>query len=1394
MPVKQIDRIEVLDSMIPSLEADTLNSCEIQALVFNNNQLQHVSEKIFSSAEGRNPNFPPALRLNTVLITGSNLEGVDLPWRAIFRADSRKGWWVSSAFRNDLLSAIQIYADDSDWLRRAVSIRRPQKEFIIRLQKANYQQIPPSPEKLIRNVKAVFPSFSPLLCLFSGRSPRNGGRKSSKICCRPAGRLVRAIKETACFATTSRSLSWIMGENVNVDSHRMGLVEFTVLRRKASKINTNAPPVPPRPTLTVSSLDTLVSLDLSYNRLDVVPFPTLKDLKSLHWLNLHGNQIASINGDWSHMKSSLNTLFIGHNDITEIADTSPHNVHSGIRQLKYLTWLNADSNRIHKIHKHSLPSSLKTASFAYNLIENFPLDIIANMPHLEWLYLRGNHIRSIPEHTFGRKFWIQKIDLNQNYLTTFPARPFNGSIFVRDVFLAMNEFEVVAANSFSGLDCRRIVFSYNQIGDIEEAAFQGVLSTLEYLDLDHNRLRTIPMAITQLLALRFLYLSFNYLSDLPVGYLDSFRESLKALSLGGNRFYKIPSDGLRNCSKISYFNAASNQISGISLEDFSEWGRSVQVLNINNNRITTLSANVFMEMPKLKELSISYNPLRNVDLQAFGGLANLETLELSSSFERDDLPYEAFKDLSKLKYLYLDHNSFHEIKPSSFDSLRDLEYLNLDSNKVESLPVSLFKPSIHTKLSTAVLSNNELSVLESGSFELLESLEVIWLDGNKIRDIQKDAFADLPKASMIFLRNNQLVSIQQGAFSNLPLLRRLDLQRNQLTRLSLSYFSNLSTPLSVNCSFNQLTTCTGSKVMANLEELDLRGNKLAAVPPCLQLSPLLRKLVLDSNSLVALKMDSFSKLAALEQLGLHKNALAHLDLGAFSGLQSLQTLDLSENSISYLHNGQFSVAPKLRVLNLRGNSLTYLPREVFSNTQLEFLDISYNSLSVVPRESLSDIGLTLRHLSLQSNVLEHIDVTSFPDVPFMNHLDMSRNKLTILPDNVFTQLSWLQYLDLSSNPLRANFKELFHYAQNLKHLNLANTGLDTTPDFPLPDLVHLNLSFNNLQDIDKHSFRGLGKLKSLVLSHCNLGSVPSHLWTFLGSLRDLDLSFNPITGITVESFQGLKALQTLNIQHLKQLAQFDSKAFSHLRILSELSMQTSPSLQNFYEELCYLFTHMGQLRRLKLNVIEHELRDQLTCLANKKIVHLEIAGRNLQIVDREAFAKLTKNPTLMIKISGTQIADLPAGLFSHMHQIQHLAVDLSNNMLTTLTPEVFYGNFSTWDDVGTGLVSGGLELSKNRFRCGCHLAWLGHWLRRWSRENFNPRTSSVDHISNLQEATRQGTCWDSALEQHVPIMKLPPVDMSCQASALSSRAERFAADQLAGITVCLVGYLVGFGS
>ncbi|XP_072401202.1 uncharacterized protein [Diabrotica undecimpunctata] len=1116
----------------------------------------------------------------------------------------------------------------------------------------------------------------------------------------------------------------------------------------------------------------LTSLDLSYNKLDSIPLAALKEIRSLQWINLHGNQISSINGVWSHMKTSVSTLFLGENDITIIPnETTNHNgvkqSQQSLRQFKSLIWLNLDGNRIFEIHKHSLPICLKTASLSYNLLHVFPIELIATSPYLQWLYLRGNHIKLIPQYTLPTMLYLEKIDLAENFISTLPAYLFNNSLNIRDINLAFNDFRMLTDNCFSGLNTGRIILSYNSIEKMDYDAFNGILNSLEYLDLDHNNLQRIPEGIRRLKGLKYLYISSNLLKDIDPTAFDNFAPSLRALSLSGNQLVEIPSTALQNCTKLSHFNIAFNEIVEIDEGTFQFWGSTIKSLVLSNNRLIKLTNNVFNGIEELNELSLSFNPLRFIEKDAFVGLTKLESFELSFGFEENELNYEIFDPMISLKGLSLDHNNIVSIYPSSF-LLPELMYLNLESNKIRAIPKTFLKANVHSKLQDIRFSDNELTVIETGTFRALPNLETVLLSNNKIRNIEKQSFSDLPKLNTVILSHNRLSDISRDAFTNLQGVGKIDFYNNLLSEVSFTFFTNISGALHLNFSRNQIVSCVSDSRVLNIQVFDLRYNNLDKIPGCIEKTSALRKLYLDFNIVNNLDHSVFMHLTSLEYLGLQQNNIKSVKKKAFFGLQNLQSLDLSKNFINQLHIGQFANMSKLRILNLSGNHLSYLPKEIFKSTHIEMLDLSFNLFSVVPSTSLSDIGISLRHFSMRSNNIEHIDITTFPDIPLLQHLDLGNNKLTILPDNVFTSLGLLQTLDLSFNPLRSNFKELFHYAQGLKFLNLANTGMIATPHFPLPDLISLNLSYNSIEAINKNSVQQLSNLKSLDLSHNNLLQVPSQLWIHLPNLKTLELSYNPIKELLFDNFVNLQNLQELNIQHLNYLSRFESEAITQLKILSKLSMQTWPKIENFSEKLCQMLSNIDQLRVLRILVVEPELTDQLLCITNRKIRLLELTGRNLKVVNKDAFARFTKNPELTIKLHGTQIEELPSGLFSNMFKIAHLTLDLRNNMLTHLHPEIFYGNSSRWKNVGTTLISGGLFLSNNPFRCGCHLSWLSHWLRRWTRESLQSHNSPIEAVIKMNEVIKESTCIDSVTGTRIPIVDLEPEDMSCHASALSN--------------------------
>ena len=92
--------------------------------------------------------------------------------------------------------------------------------------------------------------------------------------------------------------------------------------------------------------------------------------------------------------------------------------------------------------------------------------------------------------------------------------------------------------------------------------------------------------------------------------------------------------------------------------------------------------------------------------------------------------------------------------------------------------------------------------------------------------------------------------------------------------------------------------------------------------------------------------------------------------------------------------------------------------------------------------------------------------------------------------------------------------------------------------------------------------------------------------TFLTELKDMDISHNPIRVLTKESFYGLTRLQDLKVQHLPNLTRFDADSLAQLGYLTNLRIQSWPSIERFKFRLGSVVSGIASLRRLSARILE----------------------------------------------------------------------------------------------------------------------------------------------------------------------------------------------------------------
>ncbi|CAH0389807.1 unnamed protein product [Bemisia tabaci] len=1121
-----------------------------------------------------------------------------------------------------------------------------------------------------------------------------------------------------------------------------------------------------------SLANSLRFLDLSYNKLDRIPIDALKRLKALDWLNLQGNEITGLDkDDWSHMSRTLRNLFVGENNIDTLSTTPDES----LARLKSLTSLNLDYNELTSLDATALPANLQTLSVAYNQLKKAPLRLIETMKDLVWVSLQGNSIKDITQHTFKTRKNLEKLDLSENAIEELPNNLFNGSITIRDLNLAFNNLKTLLPQTFRGLSVSRLYLPRNQLENLDDRAFVGIGHTLEHLDLEHNFLTSIPKAVTHLKKLKFLYMSSNRIPSVDDSAFDSFAPSLKAISLSGNQLTSIPSGALRPCRKLLHLNLGYNQITDLNETNFEVWAGHLDTLVLRNNKIVHIPPHTFRNTPRLRELSLSFNKIVDVDIDAFVDLAEcLQSLEISFGLFQEEFPDLFLKPLTSLLWLALDNNNFHTINSHSLRTFSLLQYLNLDSNRISALPSGLFHPGVHGNLRDIRLAYNLLQTVDSETFSGLPSVETIVLSGNRIQTIRTGAFRNLTVLMNLVLSNNAIAVLQSESFANLPNLLKLDLQNNGIKEFSLSAFRNVSNPvvsMSLNVSRNQISFLTHQKtsdLSVHIGTLDMSYNSLMYAPVQFfgALANSLRVIHLSHNSISELESSGFVDLKHLASLSLDRNQIANVASDAFLGLDKLQILDLSHNKISRLQSCQFKLR-SLRVLRLSNNMIRSLARDTFQDSQLEVLDMSYNSMVALPSGALAAVGLTLRQLDMSHNAIEHLDMSMFLDVPLLTRLNVAFNRLTILPDNVLASVGNLLDLNLGGNLLRSNYKELFHYVRKLRKLDLSSTGLKQVPPLPLPDLKVLCLSDNLINSVPSSNVENLQQLRYLHFDRNQFVSVPSHVWPALPRLKFLNISSNPIKILSKDSFSSLHKLESLDIQDLPRLERFDSDALARNYVLRSISVQTWPHIEKYRFRLGLIISSVPSLRSLSVKVLEAHLNDQLLGSSPSFLTELKITGSSLKKLEPRALTGLVRSRALTIRIHETQIEDLPPGLFASLVQIPVLSLDLVNNRLSSLSPASLYSNATSWESIGTKLLTGGLVLEKNPWACDCGLVWLGHWLRRWLREALQIHTVSLETAQQLQEMVRRATCLDPRTNQRTPLIELYPHRLSCHASALS---------------------------
>lgn len=442
--------------------------------------------------------------------------------------------------------------------------------------------------------------------------------------------------------------------------------------------------------------------------------------------------------------------------------------------------------------------------------------------------------------------------------------------------------------------------------------------------------------IENLTKLEVLELQENKITSLP-GNIEHLGR-LRNLDLSNNRLTNVPFRKLKECP-LSELNLSHNAIKGTLIEAGVGELKSLQIFDIKCNRISALSEDS-LSMPVLKNLLASNN-------------------ELSS------LP--AMNEWTELLTLIVEHNRLEEL-PKGLTSLPRLRVLDLTSNDISSLDPTLGTMESLEILKLAGNPIRERNLLGMSLVDLKRTLKGRLAPPAIIGSIEQVDVVLGAEAEDEEENIEEVIELRPGGV--------LDLSKREMDSIPRDLLECITpAPLSIEAHHNNLMAIpqsiemfTASLTMVNLSHCKLSGDNY--LPKRISLR-WLTTLSIANNTITSIKplLDNLDA-PRLEQLDLAVNRIKDIT-GLRPTFPQLTRLYARDNGIEEI---PVETVDGMKVLDLSGNSIAALPPKLGLVTTLRELRVEGNCFRV-PKQQLLVKGTEA--VLLVSNLVSIHTVGSF---------------------------------------------------------------------------------------------------------------------------------------------------------------------------------------------------------------------------------------------------------------------------------------------------------------------------------------------------------------------------------------------------------------------------------
>ncbi|XP_012582316.1 PREDICTED: leucine-rich repeat-containing G-protein coupled receptor 6 isoform X6 [Condylura cristata] len=195
-------------------------------------------------------------------------------------------------------------------------------------------------------------------------------------------------------------------------------------------------------------------------------------------------------------------------------------------------------------------------------------------------------------------------------------------------------------------------------------------------------------------------------------------------------------------------------------------------------------------------------------------------------------------------------------------------------------------------------------------------------------------------------------------------------------------------------------------------------------------------------------------------------------------------------------------------------------------------------------------------------------------------------------------------------------------------------GLSTVPRDLDPLTAYLDLSMNNLTELEPGLFHHLRFLEELRLSGNHLSHIPGQAFSGLYSLKILMLQNNQLGGIPAEALWDLPSLQSLHL-HNNHIQHLGTHSFEGLHNLETLDLN-----YNELQEFPVAIRTLGRLQELGFHNNNIKAIPEKAFMGNPLLQTIHFYDNPIQFVGRSAFQYLPKLHTLSLN-GATDIQEFP---------------------------------------------------------------------------------------------------------------------------------------------------------